>query len=198
MSAPGPAGAAKDSRDDWATPQPLFDELDRVFHFTLDAAADETNHKCVRYLTPDEDAFSKALDLEGETIWCNPPYGRGLDRWVNLFGKWAAMGNTVVALLPASTGTQWFRLMWDTASEVWFLTGRVPFVHPSLGEKSDNTSDSMVVVWRPNPLYLGEDADGPFMEQTNFGPPKFYLWDWQDSPAVRVAMSISKKGRHIQ
>lgn len=35
--------------DNWATPQEFFDELDAEFHFTLDAAADETNHKCEKY-----------------------------------------------------------------------------------------------------------------------------------------------------
>ena len=32
----------------WETPQKLFDELDAEFHFTLDAAASDGNHKCVR------------------------------------------------------------------------------------------------------------------------------------------------------
>ena len=30
------------AKDDWETPQALFDELDREFHFTLDAAASPT------------------------------------------------------------------------------------------------------------------------------------------------------------
>lgn len=29
----------------WETPQQFFDELDREFHFTLDAAASHENHK---------------------------------------------------------------------------------------------------------------------------------------------------------
>lgn len=35
--------------DQWATPQDFFDRLNEEFHFTLDVAADETNHKCERY-----------------------------------------------------------------------------------------------------------------------------------------------------
>lgn len=35
--------------DQWATPQDFFDKLNEEFHFTLDAAADETNHKCDEY-----------------------------------------------------------------------------------------------------------------------------------------------------
>jgi phage N-6-adenine-methyltransferase len=36
--------------DEWETPQSLFDELDKEFHFTLDVAANEKNAKCVDYL----------------------------------------------------------------------------------------------------------------------------------------------------
>lgn len=36
--------------DQWATPQDFYDALDREFSFTLDPCADETNHKCNRYL----------------------------------------------------------------------------------------------------------------------------------------------------
>ena len=35
--------------DQWATPQDFFDRLNEEFHFTLDVAADETNHKCDEY-----------------------------------------------------------------------------------------------------------------------------------------------------
>lgn len=41
--------------DDWATPEDIFQELDKEFHFTLDPCADASNHKCERY-------FDKAVD----------------------------------------------------------------------------------------------------------------------------------------
>lgn len=45
--------------DSWSTPQWLFDELNREFHFTLDPCADEFNHKCDRYFTRQDDGLSK-------------------------------------------------------------------------------------------------------------------------------------------
>lgn len=47
------------STDEWATPQSLFDELDREFHFTLDACATEENHKCEKYFTPEQDGLTQ-------------------------------------------------------------------------------------------------------------------------------------------
>lgn len=43
----------------WETPQKLFDELDAEFHFTLDAAASDENHKCARYFTQNDDGLRR-------------------------------------------------------------------------------------------------------------------------------------------
>lgn len=38
-------------RNDWETPQALFDELNEKYHFTLDAAASNLNAKCDKFYT---------------------------------------------------------------------------------------------------------------------------------------------------
>ena len=74
--------------DQWATPQYLFDQLDREFHFNLDVCADETNHKCARYF----DRLMNGLEQEWTgTCWMNPPYGREIGKWVEK-AKLAARG----------------------------------------------------------------------------------------------------------
>ena len=59
--------------DQWATPQWFFDELNKEFNFTLDPCADKYNHKCEKYYTKEQDGLLQ--DWEGETVFCNPPYG---------------------------------------------------------------------------------------------------------------------------
>jgi len=55
----GSGGAAyMSNRMDWETPQSLFDELDREFHFTLDAASSDANAKCAKHYTIDDSAFT--------------------------------------------------------------------------------------------------------------------------------------------
>ncbi len=61
-------------KPDWETPQAFFDDLDKEFHFTLDAAASDRNTKCERYYTEQDNALDKEW---GESTYCNPPYGRG-------------------------------------------------------------------------------------------------------------------------
>lgn len=45
--------------DEWATPQNLFDELDREFNFSLDPCATDENHKCKKYFTKAQDGLRK-------------------------------------------------------------------------------------------------------------------------------------------
>lgn len=45
--------------DEWETPQDLFDKYDEIYHFTLDAAASDQNHKCPKYYTKADDGLSK-------------------------------------------------------------------------------------------------------------------------------------------
>lgn len=45
--------------DEWATPQDVYQDLDREFHFDLDPCSSHDNHKCSKYYTIDDDGLSK-------------------------------------------------------------------------------------------------------------------------------------------
>lgn len=66
---------------DWCTPQSFFDKLNAEFHFVLDAAASEKSAKCERYFTQETDGLSNSWDFGG-AVFCNPPYGREIGKWV--------------------------------------------------------------------------------------------------------------------
>ena len=46
--------------NEWATPQSLFDELDKEFHFTLDPCCTHENAKCKRHFTIEEDGLQQS------------------------------------------------------------------------------------------------------------------------------------------
>ena len=75
--------------DMWATPQDFFDMLDSEFGFTLDACAVRENAKCAAYYTPQQDGLSQPWPGH---VWCNPPYGREIGRWVKKAYETAAGG----------------------------------------------------------------------------------------------------------
>lgn len=63
--------------DIWSTPQDLSDKLDNEFHFNIDVCANDSNHKCSKYFTEQDDGLSK--DWHG-TVQMNPPYSACKDQ----------------------------------------------------------------------------------------------------------------------
>jgi site-specific DNA-methyltransferase (adenine-specific) len=130
--------------DQWETPQGFFNLLDEEFHFTLDPCADESNHKCERYFTREQDGLKQ--DWSGEIVFCNPPYGRKVGRWVQKCFEEVYQGNCkcAVLLLFANTDTKWFHDWIYHKAEVRFIKGRLKFG----GGRVNSPKPSMVVVFR--------------------------------------------------
>lgn len=133
-------------KDDWETPQPLFDALNELFHFNFDAAAHGENTKCDQFLTLGQDALT--YPWRGR-VWLNPPYSREVGMWVRRARNEAQQNpdvELVCCLLYARTDTKWWHQdVMPHASEVFFLCGRVTFV----GAPAPAPAPSVVVVFRP-------------------------------------------------
>lgn len=143
-------------KQNWETPNELFWRLNHAFHFTIDGAADQYNHKLPRYIDEAQDAHT--IELRDEVIFCNPPYAN-MAPWVSTFIRWS-QDNTVVTLVQDKTDTQWFWDMWHEAREVRFLKGRVNFV----GTATGNMHGAVVFVLG------GKEHDCPNVQ----------LWDWRE------------------
>lgn len=128
---------------DWGTPRRLFNEWNkRVGPFTLDPCATDYNALCSNYFTANNDGLSKSW--AGHTIFINPPYGRGLEKWVKKAWLESQKPNTfIVALLPARTDVKWFHRYVLGKSEIYLLKGRLKFV----GAEHGAPFPSMIVVW---------------------------------------------------
>lgn len=124
--------------EEWATPQDFFDKLNAEFGFDIDVCATDENAKCAHYYTKQQDGL--AQDWRG-VCWCNPPYGRGIGKWVQ---KAAESSATVVMLLPARTDTKWFHDYIYGKCEIRFLRGRLKFG----GSINSAPFPSMVCVFR--------------------------------------------------
>jgi site-specific DNA-methyltransferase (adenine-specific) len=136
------------AREDWETPQDLFDQLNAEFHFDLDAAASSENAKCERFFTKADDALLQ--EWKG-SVFCNPPYSKLLGKWVEkAFDEWdKGNADTVVMLIPARTDTKWFhKYVWGMVeaelAEVRFIEGRLRFK----GAEHNAPFPSMIVIWR--------------------------------------------------
>jgi phage N-6-adenine-methyltransferase len=129
--------------DNWATPQPFFDELNDEFRFTLDVCASNSNAKCTRYFTRLEDGLSQSW--EAERCWMNPPYGREIKSWMKKAYEASQRGALVVCLVPARTDTAWWHDYATKATEIRFIRGRLRFGNA----KQAAPFPSAVVVFQP-------------------------------------------------
>ena len=129
------ANHSETRRDDWGTPQDLFDSLNRAFNFAVDLAADEHNTKCAEYCSA-ENGDNGFFDLRVEDFehldykwcWCNPPYGHkygGLEKWIT---EIHTKVSKALVLIPAATGNKWWqRAVWSKARSITFIKGRLRF-----------------------------------------------------------------------
>lgn len=143
------------NRDDWETPQNFFDKLNAQYHFTLDPCSSNTNTKCQKHYTEQDNGLEQ--DWGGEVVFCNPPYSRkgGQDLWVKKCYEESLKPNTtVVALLPARTDTKRFHQYILNKAEIIWIEGRLVFEingKPILNKKGRPQPapfPSMVCIWR--------------------------------------------------
>lgn len=120
----------KNIRNYWETPDWLFDTLDDVFNFTIDAAANEDNRKLVRYWGEDDDALSQSW--EEEVVFCNPPtsdgeYGTWLDYAEN---QYLNHGATAAMVVPFKWETRGFDAVRNSARYILLPQRRIKFDPP--------------------------------------------------------------------
>jgi len=134
---------AVQQKDKWATPDPLFDKLNKEFRFTLDPCCEVHTAKCSKYYTLEDNGLDK--DWQGETVFCNPPYSNGnIDLWMEKCYKESLKPNTtVVALVAVSTSAKWFHQWVLNKAELRFVDRRVKFV----GAPYTATFSSVIVIF---------------------------------------------------
>lgn len=139
------SGMFSSTTDLWATPQDFFDKLNEEFHFTLDPCATPENAKCERYFTKEQDGLKQ--NWVGAKVFCNPPYGSEIKKWVRKCYEESRKPNTVVVMLiPARTDTTYFHDYIYHKAELRFVRGRLKFG----GSKQGAPFPSMVVVFKNN------------------------------------------------
>ena len=132
--------------DEWATPQWLFDALDKEFGFTLDPCSSDENSKCNHHHTMYDSGLLK--DWAHDTVFMNPPYSE-CNAWMAKAYGAARDGAIVVCLVPSRTDTKWWH-SYAMRGEIRFLKGRLKF-----GDAKDSAPfPSAIVVFRPAAFQL--------------------------------------------
>ena len=135
-------------RDNWSTPDYLFENLNMLYNFTLDPCSDDRNYKVKKHYTLKDDGLKQSW--KNEVVFMNPPYGRCIYNWIKKADYEVKHNNCiVVALLPARTDTKWFHEFLYNKDYVLieFLKGRLSF--DNIGRAP---FPSMIVYWDPKKI----------------------------------------------
>ena len=126
-------------KDEWLTPPAI---IEAVGPFDLDPCAPinrpwDTANK--HYTVEDNGLLQSWEGL----VWCNPPYGLVAARWLERM----AIHDHGVALIFARTETDmFFKYVWDRASAVLFIRGRLYFHHVDGTKAKANSGAPSVLV----------------------------------------------------
>lgn len=171
-------GNADTRREDWGTPVELFATLSRSHDFVVDLCASRQNALCDFWITEGIDIFSplgeevvrnasRAFDhVDHHYAWINPPY-QGSGKTGLFIARAAelcrAHGLGLVALIPASVGSNWWREAVDPFFDFVLFTPRLRFG----GAPSSAQFDSAICVMRSP----GERDAGPDIFHLSLGAP---------------------------
>jgi phage N-6-adenine-methyltransferase len=173
-------------RIDWATPQPGWENLDREFDFSLDAAASAANTKCKHFydgLTPETDGLLQPWFLWG-TVWINPPYNpKGeIERWLLKALEECAKGVSSVFLIPMASSRGYFNDIIVPYGDWWTFNGRIAFDDPLQPQGAPRTSpkqDNLLVHFYPGNTMPGWQGVRDKKTFRCVGGPASLDKDWQ-------------------
>lgn len=150
---------AKNSKVEWLTPPELVKKLGE---FDLDPCSPINPpfvHAKTNYTIEDN-------GLEKEwfgRVFCNPPYGKDLHFWLE---KLKTHGNGIAIIFARTETNCFFENVWNSASALLFVKGRIKFYHVSGKQGGTPGSPSVFVAYgKKNAIALKNSGiEGRFLE----------------------------------
>lgn len=157
--------AVAGATDEWLTPPWL---LERLGAFDLDpcSPADRPWPTAGRHLTRRENGLTSPWSGR---VWCNPPYSDAY-RWL---ARCAAHGDAVALVFARTETAGFFGSVWQRASALLFLRGRLTFHYPDGRPGAGNAGAPSVLV-----AYGAANA-AALAARTDLG---VYVGSWQVPP----------------
>lgn len=122
-------------RQDWCTPKEIVEVVRTIFNGKIDLDPCSNSQSIVG--AKEEWVLTNGLTIPWgpRNVFANPPYGRGLDKWVAKASSEAGVHDAeVIMLLPAAVDTgRWQHVIFPTAQAVCWIKGRVKFIGAAQG-----------------------------------------------------------------
>ena len=126
--------------NEWTTPLEFFANLCCRFQLTTDLACTTENKRtqfglCRDLIDPLTGQQVDSLKVNWATLnknnggwlWCNPPYGRDIGKWIKKAYEESLKGTKIIMLIPARTDTSYWHDYIFGKAEIEFIRGRLKF-----------------------------------------------------------------------
>jgi len=91
----------------YETPDPIYNDMDKIFHFKIDLCANPRNHKHKNYFCDGHRDSLKQKWYKHSPCWMNPPYDN-VGPFMQKAWAESQVGATIVCLVAVRTDTDWF------------------------------------------------------------------------------------------
>lgn len=138
--------------DLYQTPPALFNQLNDIFQFTVDAACDSKNKLCNEGFCIDEGRDGLKESWAGHRVFCNPPFSVKSE-WIKKAHEEVDKGGCAVCVMILPTLSESidafqdyiFPRYWNTTK---VLRQRVAFINPETGlPQSGNNSGTTIIIF---------------------------------------------------
>lgn len=128
----------KAGKDEWLTPPEIIKALGQ---FDLDPCSPINRpwDTALHHYTENDNGL--LMPWNGK-VWCNPPYGNETKYWLN---KCAIHNNAIVLTFARTETKMFFDYVWNKATAVLFIKGRLRFYHVT-GEQADSAGAPSVLI----------------------------------------------------
>jgi len=135
--------------DNFQTPRPLFEQLHRIFNFTLDAACTSKNCLCSKGFFFDTGADALKSSWGGERVFCNPPFSQKAAFIEKAYNE-VINGDCPICVMILPSNCQDSQAFQKYIKKNFFyetLAGRVSFIHPETGQQMKGNNSGTTIVY---------------------------------------------------
>lgn len=146
--------------DNFRTPQNLYNQLDRIFNFTLDAACTTEDCKCPRGLYYDKGLNALNCSWRRERVFCNPPFSQKAEFIEKAYNE-VINGDCPVCVMVLPSNCQDSKAFQKFIKKNFFfetLSGRVAFIDPEKKQPMKGNNSGTTIVYFKKDIERGDNG----------------------------------------
>ena len=131
--------------DNFRTPDYIFNQLNKIFYFNLDIAANEEDRKCYYYLP---NALNDNIIWGYHRCFCNPPFSKKA-QFIKKAHEEVQKGTPIVVMiLPLNCmDTKVWHEYIEGRYHYEILKGRISFINPNTKQPQKGNNSGTVIVY---------------------------------------------------